>query len=594
MLYLLLTSTNGINWNNQLSKQIQQLQPFQVIILGIENHPKLKILEKTPTWSANFGNIEAKLQVVKQLSTFQNPRQTTLFILTKISQIEEHSSLIRFNLTNLFSIVNRISGVRTKPKCLLLHFSKRAFNYEKLLRKVWSKQFLDFSVLEIIELGTSGFQFIQNRLEIPTLHFWNPFLETYTRKIYSRKTKLFPTKLTNLNGYQIKVGFYDYFPLLNVLISNKEGRGLTVTGLAIQLPETLSKKMNFTMIKDGTYRKEAGRFDYDKRIITGVFDQLMHNEIQLIAVELAIVGPNEMKIFERSTVTGNTDFCAVVPILPAESKTLVVTNDFLRACIFIIFLLIFTWVLSRLLKFNIRFWPMMYIVQLVIGAPLPQEPQKSQERMIFACIFLSSTVYLSWIYIAITITVLETKGEIEFVKLTDLVDHNLTCSFPTEASYILSKSFNPEYPQMFEKYFVSSSENCVDMLLKHENISCIMIKELADYVIQKNRGRQGEPLMKIVDERVINSFRALKLEPETPFVDRFNQIILMLQTAGIHRKWYELVRDGLPNLANRQPEELTGFIGVQYQIFVFPVIGFVLSFCVFIGEIITSRVIEAA
>lgn len=591
IIWLLIGSTNEVNWNKELSTQIHKLQPHQVFVLGINKNPQLKITEKIPTWSANLVDIEAKLQFWKQLSAFENPRKTTFFILSRTSRIDEDSFFIRSNLTSLFTVVNRISGVRTRPKCLILHFSEKAFNYENLLRKLWSERFLDVSVLEILELESSKVQFIENRVEIPNLHFWNPFMKTYTKKIYSRKTKLFPSKLGNLNGHQIKVGVYDYFPFLNVS-ADKEGRVLSVTGLATKLPETLSKKMNFALFQDGTYRREAGRFDYDKEMTTGVFRQLVYNEIQLIGLEVAIIGPNESNVFERTTITGYTDFCAMLPILPAESTILVVTNEFLAACIFIICLFILTWGVSRLLKFNPQFWPLMYIVQLVIGAPLPQAPRKFEERIIIASIYLSSTVYLSWICIAMTITVLETKQEIEFAKIADMLDYNLTCSFPTETSYILSKSFNPDNEQLFQKYSVSTSEKCVAGLLNYQNVSCSMIKELADYFIQKHRGRNGEPLMKIVEQRMINSVRALKLEPGTPYVDRFDKLIFRLQNAGIFRKWYDLAATSFPKFSNLQTEDLAESMRVQYQIFVVPVIGLVLSLGVFIGEVIVSKVIS--
>ena len=592
-------TNNNLSWVDDLSKYVQnEIHPYQVLIIKIDEQLKfqkrmndvvLAIGQRTPLWSANFENLnQPNLQLLKLLPALGNPRQTTLFILTKTSQIDEDFSFIMSNLTSLLSIVNRVSGARIRPKCLILHFSRRAFNYENLLRKIWSERFLDVSVLETILLKTSKkHQFMENRSEVCTLHYWNPFLERYTKKMFSSKTKLFPSKLHNLNRHQVKIGVYNYYPFL-MATDHHKGKPVIITGLAANLPQEFSRKMNFKLINDVTYLDKPGLLNYDKEKTSGVFHQLTHNQIQFIAVENAILGPRGLNILERSTVTGYVDFCALVPIFPSENASIVISKDFLNAGIFIICLLIFTWNISRLMKFNIRYWPVMYIVQLVIGAPVPTTPRRTQERIMFACIFLSSIIYSSWIYIAMTNIVLEKKGEVEFNQIADVVHYNLTYTFPNERWYRLARRFNIDYaPLVFQKNSISPSITCVATLLQYKNVSCVMARALANEMIQINRDTHGQPLMKIVEESVVKAFKALKLEPGSPFVERFNELILKLQVAGVHQKWYEIGH--ILKYPKLRPDHLTGLMQIQHEIFFVPLIGFALALCTFIAEIIAGK-----
>ena len=476
-----------------------------------------------------------------------------------------------------------------RPTCLILHLTNKAFRYENLLRQTWSKQFLDVSVLEIIKLDNSKqFQFFKR--EIATLHYMNPFTEIYTKKTFTSKTKLFPTKLRNLNQHQLKMGVYNNPPYLRVE-RNLTGHPLKITGPGSQLSIELSKVMNFKMISEPTHNEFVGNFDYNREKATGLFHLLTHNQIQFIANQMLVAGPRELNILERSTYTGEIEVIAVVPILPANSSSTIVTKNFIIAGFFIILIFIVTWVVSRSLKFNSRYWRWMYLVQLTLGSSVPEEPQKVQERIVFTFMFFACMLYSSWIYLEMTQIILTTQQEVEFSRLEDLVHSNLIPVCPSEAACSLLKNMGDESTlKVVEKSFIASTKDCVKMLMKHKNISCVMTSDLAELKIQEYKDKYNQPTMKMVGEKLVKSLRVLKLEPGSPFIERFNDLIMKLHDAGLNSKWYDFVDHQQSPRKGLLPKQLAGAVEARWQLFSVLLIGFTASLIVFVGEVIVGKV----
>lgn len=90
---------------------------------------------------------------------------------------------------------------------------------------------------------------------------------------------------------------------------------------------------------------------------------------------------------------------------------------------------------------------------------------------------------------------------------------------------------------LLQKTAISNDLNaCVDALVMTKNISCIMRESMCKmYVAEKNK--KNDPVIKVLEESFINSYRAMVFESNSPFKLDFEEKLLLIHQNGLMTKW---------------------------------------------------------
>uniref|UniRef100_A0ABD2VQX8 Uncharacterized protein n=1 Tax=Trichogramma kaykai TaxID=54128 RepID=A0ABD2VQX8_9HYME len=78
-----------------------------------------------------------------------------------------------------------------------------------------------------------------------TIHHYNPFTSVYTNRVLDSFSLLFPSKLDDLHGYRLRVGFHYHLPYS--LSSQKSKEQMGIFDLVLDL---IQSKLNFSVESD--------------------------------------------------------------------------------------------------------------------------------------------------------------------------------------------------------------------------------------------------------------------------------------------------------------------------------------------------------
>ncbi|CAB0029319.1 unnamed protein product, partial [Trichogramma brassicae] len=99
-----------------------------------------------------------------------------------------------------------------------------------------------------------------------------------------------------------------------------------------------------------------------------------------------------------------------------------------------------------------------------------------------------------------------------------------------------------------EKAFLSTErDTCLEWLLVHANVSCILLQSVNSYLLALHGGRvkQAEPCY-------WSAYRALVASPGSPYTPSFNRIIRATQESGIVQKYWRLLYEESVVLHNKR------------------------------------------
>lgn len=261
-----------------------------------------------------------KVEIKKAKELIQKPSllnpQTSL-IITIQSQYDDQ------NLMKLQDILTELCQNRKRPRYLMIFFQeKKNQNYELLVRQLWSKQFVDATVLQIMQSRDRRIVIsLDIDQEIVTLHYFDPFTEIATSRDYSRKVHWFPDKLRDMNGYQMNISFLHGPPDIFV---KRNHTSFQVSGIIYLKINALSKAVN-SRIWIAKNLTTYGKFRCSKHGNTGVFHGLRNIEFHINAEEFIRFGACDQRLYEYSKAVGERQMCLVVPILTDEALLLTKT-----------------------------------------------------------------------------------------------------------------------------------------------------------------------------------------------------------------------------------------------------------------------------
>ncbi|XP_051155597.1 uncharacterized protein LOC127278102 [Leptopilina boulardi] len=488
------------------------------------------ISKKIPTRVADFKTIMKEDGELMELSPYLL-KVTRVVIIT--SRIDPNNSS---KVLNILDSLAEMSEQKTRPKVLIATTVEKSIKYKKFLQMCWSKQFLDVSILELKQRKDDETVLAKNSNAVDAkLNYYNPFTKRSAKMTFTNQSILFPYKLRNLNGYEIKVGMFHFPPFVNIT-QNSSGDVIRINGPDINLWITMSKVINFSIKKEiynYTYWTEIYFMkDYTPRAMRKFF----YNHFQAFAIQTGLTDMFGENIFERCRGTRVLRFVIVVPILPSESKSLISEWN-LFEIVLVVCSILMPWLISKYLKFDERNWKLIYIVQIALGSSAPPMPEKRLERIIFNSTMLFFFLQSSTIFSTLSNFQLQKEVLNEIKTFEELYAANLTLI--KYANYKTFQDNDIAYEKLFNNGIFSnmSFDDCVQLVNDYQNVSCFGREHMAYMAMQRIKNADGRMRIKIFNKVFVIPGTSLYFSEGSPFPRRCESVTADLVKSGISNKW---------------------------------------------------------
>ena len=602
-------NASHFNWLNQLVSYIETENRFHSVVIFVE--------ETMGSHTSKIEEIIRRISAVKlsicvgftKTSKDNRPKMQMRGIATATLFIVIHDSNDLVSLENSvqqtieipylqelsvpLDFLFQLTKFKLRPKCLFIFLSNIALSHEQFLNYMWSKDFLDTTILEII-YKTSGIFSLPS--ESANLHFFNPFSKIYSRGEYTSKTILFPNKLKDLQGYRIDVGLVDD-PPMSIVKRNSSGHPVEITGPDVSLMKFFEQVMNFTAIPLPMFTEDFGVIAYNSKNnsfkASGLMKDLVQKKIKFLVNTVETHLPFDMMTVEWSEYIEMVSVCPVIPIIPPKENR--DYTNFYKTFLIVTFLIFVIWIPTRLLKFEPRTWCLENIYQILLGNGVIQDPQRTAERIFYLCIIFIAFFYSSTIFANFTDSSLNKQTEMKIKNFEDLEKSGLV---PILTQSTLSLTFRSRYGvdeslfKLGKRTIVHPEADslCIEQLKKYKNVTCVIPVLRRKLMLGNNQDEDGHRFGKIMKTCFYGSPLGLLLEPWTPYVNRFNQILLRVKEAGLRQKWenhslYKLTKINENNFDKRR-EKYSNIELIHLQLIIG--FGYTISLCAFLGEIIIS------
>ncbi|XP_043469682.1 uncharacterized protein LOC122503273 [Leptopilina heterotoma] len=374
-----------------------------------------------------------------------------------------------------------LSCAKSRPRCLIVHFSKTVDDKETFLRKMWiSEQFLDVTIVEIIRKKTR-------------IHQLNPFFG-YKNEKFSRETVLFPDKLLNMNRYPLKVGIFQ-LPPLAYLKMNSTDHLIETFGKDSYAGKIFSQRMNFQSMMFATKENNFGRFSFNKNETTGLIYKIFHRQLQFVTVTSLSFhddydrGRKNLEFYLEYAKAEYEQLVALVPKL-TDSQSSSMRASVFYIIPFAIVINIINQSLQHLYKLDATVFNPMAIINILLGKSSGNEPQKLHERIIFMTMIWMSFFFSSEIFAWFTGVNLVSDNQFKINSFKDLNKSNLYIGTQMNTFYLINTTKDQDIIAMVARKYklYQSPELCLKDLIEEKNVACVLKQTIADwYLLQYNR-----------------------------------------------------------------------------------------------------------
>ncbi|XP_043492368.1 uncharacterized protein LOC122517838 [Polistes fuscatus] len=428
-------------------------------------------------------------------------------------------------------LIRSLMPTSDAPKILWIVHDKDENNFNSTLQQMWKLHLLDVTILEL-----SGYHKFERNV---TVHRYNPFVKYYTRLSWNAEIILFPYKIDNLHGYKLKTNINDEHPYEEILRDPKNGGRIVLGGLSENIFKTWSEIMNFSLIVDEKIkmRRKISRVDGNLAI---TIENL--NELDLM---YRLCLQSAFLISAVYTVPVNSDdICIMVPRISMKRQ---IDFSHVLFALFIIFLIVILfWIISRLSKSASNVFDPINIISLLLGVAITPNSNGLSGRTIFLSIMAARMCYLDIFYEELLNINTDVESEIEFNNYDDILRQDIKIMY-----------LNVSFP-FFKQYFGNDTilkrmvqtpdiKECVKHLILYKNTSCYHETSKLRLIYMSKR-YNGKPITKVTDICQKNRYLVYLLPKTTPYLNRFNEILLRIIESGIKDKWS---RDWLFNLEKK-------------------------------------------
>lgn len=583
---------NLVNYTTKNSHQVLFIADEKLSNSSKETAKQIinKFKQKIPLILMNFNETQNKnFLKLKLLNSLQNPKTNVIIIMTHYSQMDKNFS----QLHHPIDFLTRAMSTAPRSKCIFIFLSNsREANFKKLLLQMWRNLFLNTIIIEIQMENVSEREILSkawNSMDNAYLHYYNPFRNEFPKRRLDEQwrmgEKFFVDKLKNLNGYRMKVGLFNTPPFVYVR-RNSSGDVVSAFGIDVPIVMSLAKMMNFTITPTRTNVESWGTFDCNKTKTNGINYQLMHNQIQFV-VSRGFLSINYCKVSPTADILYQvTSVKSLAPILRETEFKLTGSWDLLYMILTILLFFFFVVVLLHILNLQMPSWQLFNVIQIMLGMSIPEDLSIMSERIIFGWLLLTCAFYSSNITAIFTDFSLETENEVPMNTLNDLYNTNIKLirhmrlGVTKDYDETTWKLINRSEPQF------DATTVCLKRLRNREIVSCLLIEIQAERLFHLFRDENGDMSLKIIKEPLILYVEGMQLEPGSPYVERFSNLISRMKQSGIYDKWrMDTLKNGTDEkIGIRDFQMYEDPVKIQLILLFIAFLGYFASFLVFLVE----------
>lgn len=458
-------------------------------------------------------------------------------------------------LKDMLNDMNSISHPKHVPKLLLIISSNRTLDGRRQLEYLWDQKLFDVIILEV------SFHPQNSEPIFAAVHRFNGFNGNYSRAtVYKGGTNWYPNKLRDIHGGTFKVTFEEVRPYGTL----ENG---TVGGLAKLFMNALSDAINGTVVHTSDLLKNDMRYNAEGLVYEDSYST-QH---------------------EHTVAVGDDRVCALVPTMPA-AKVLV---NFWRIIITILFgflLAAIVWCVSLIMSISERVRDPLNTISLILGMAPLHGPRSLVEKTLFVAVVMTVAEYTIIFQAELLEFVVEFTVSMRVSTFQDLYNTGLkvVVSPVVYNELAVTEGLSPEFMKRFvnsAKYELQSKDGKVD------TSKAYFTSEISGKLAETKLKRKGRRLFKLSDLCILTHYRVHRLHMKSPFKNEVNSVLLALTESGFTEKY---VNDFWKNDTSGHKSEsgMTLRDHSVYIAFFVIIVGHIISFIVFLGEIIAGRVLK--
>lgn len=516
------------------------------------------VSENFPSLTMSLVNLQRDLE--KHFPPLaQRPRRTTLFVFFLDVNRNDTSAHMTFAISKL----EQLSLGLSFPKCLINLFSQTESHIiRKTLQDLWYKNFLDTVILEHMPKNR---KLLVKTDSLTIMHEINAFAKIDKFQNVKSQTKWFPNKSLNLHRHRITLLLCTFESTLkdNYYKEIFKFTGLFRSGMNCSIKIIFIHKCKNDVILTNFKREKA--------------EMLLNT----VSMKINDNGPNNPKL----RILNFHVFKALIPVTRKLTKVLVVSQELICVLVATTMAIVGIRIIVLILKFNSSTWGIFNISQIVMGMSISREPKNLKERIIFGALVLSCIVYSGYLYsVILDITFL---AEPQISTIEELANSSLTPIMDPMVKISLMNSWIPHIKTLGMKSIEipgsGTSFECLTLLANYENVSCIT--QNAEMFVKIYTTHYRKVNIKLLQEPLTFSIHTFLIRNGSPFLDRFNEIILRASDSGLLQIFVS--REIMRPTKILPPEE----IGKDKILLIFGyvlVIGYTLGIIAFIVEVVSS------
>lgn len=584
----ILIIATGIEYFNSIGRQIiEDVEPHQVTFF-IDKHEQLNsfgedfvIKEMSQGVPFVVEHFEQSFILNKKrllhLSMSNNARYLQSSV-NVILRFESYRGFEKGELENskifIHNIVELWSARVTRPKCLLMIINRNLTTKNDsslLLQYSWEQKLLDFSIIEI-QL---------NNASIPhycIIQSYNPFYNvTITKKCgQGLPFKIFPDKLRNINGYELKVGVVSS-DLFIKSIRNQEGNIIDIRSEDYNGIPFVFKQMNFSI-----FFNEVGTNDSEKFMNASLlkYEKLQNGEINLEAIPTVMAVPTSFQILQLDYGKSCEETIAVVPIISRYNR-LTIPWEFLT----IIFIILLIYKIALIISINqSKIVTILDLLRILFGIPISTFP-RGFIGIIFVIGFFVSFIWSASFYSTLLKIELEER-KIDFDTFKSIDESGLKIFAHKFTFAVAFGSFNitdRHLKNIKEKVIWTDLHglvSCLERLVEHKDCICLMVVKLAKFLTE-NLTNESSPRFKLAKPIFACEMWSIKFEKASVYMEKFRQYLEKFHESGVNRalESYQKYEIRFPNNNENKDDHI-----IVTQLFLILVGGYVTAFVAFLIE----------
>lgn len=541
-----------------LKKNIEAHNPYQITSFVSENLTKIQdfrvlLSSDLPSVTYSFHENRQMLWYADEnyfKSLFALQESLIIFYTNLSNEMEPFVSFLTPQLT-----------IRTRPKCLIMLSSTvlEEINIVSVLKYVWQKKFLDFTVM--VKITNS----------LPLIYYFNPFNDIIHLKFSN--ADIFPDKLTNVHQYPINISYFQNSEIpIKVIV--KPGRGFSFNYYDSSKLSLTAGIMNFSVASsnlkvDIEYGKEFSDYGDLHGEPVGIYDYFLN--------------------FFIPVDDPTRDIVAFVPVIPVSRFGIFLKMFYVLVVISVV-ILGFLFVYNRF-QSRIGHIEAFDIVLILLGQSVTREPKKIAHRLIISTLMVVSFIFMNDI-LSDVLSISFEKREMEFESYEDLYNSQLQTYTPLR--YLKNPTFHKYFiqdPQLLKildrTVLVGYPNHCLDEIRKWKNSSYITVTFDPELAISQYPDSDGSAAIKVANPPVFTQTSGFYwFAHNSPYALKFLEIMRRVRETGLmhwtvlvdrNREYYNL-KEMMQDTDDIKPEHLLIVLSVGCSIsivvFVIEIVGF--------------------